>query len=135
MHPLDPGYGVNMCADTCKCPQDYDPVCGQDTTFYSPCHAGCTVRELIDDKYYVSSKPSYHGYHGYQDLVQDLSDRNLSVWGSPANHGDPQRERICNVPAVMLIQVLCSNQCDLHPDLSLPLYSFSRISRLIMVLP
>ena len=131
MHPLDPGYGVNMCADTCKCPQDYDPVCGQDTTFYSPCHAGCTVRELIDDKYYVSSKPCYHGYHGYFGYpgnqtteFRKLCYRNLSVRGPPENHGDPLRERICNVTAVMFIQVVCSNQCNLHPDLAFPLYSF-----------
>ncbi|XP_063684732.1 solute carrier organic anion transporter family member 4A1-like isoform X2 [Bolinopsis microptera] len=58
MHPLDPGYAMNMCADSCKCPTDYDPVCGQDMTFSSPCHAGCTVKELIDEKYYKFSNCS-----------------------------------------------------------------------------
>jgi len=58
MHPLDAGYGVNLCADNCKCPKEYDPVCGQDVTFFSPCHAGCTVRELVDDKYYKFSNCS-----------------------------------------------------------------------------
>ena len=54
MQPVDAGYSMNMCGEHCKCPMDYDPVCGQDMTFYSPCHAGCTVKELVDDKYYVS---------------------------------------------------------------------------------
>ena len=54
MRPLDAGYGINMCADHCKCPKEYDPVCGQDMTFFSPCHAGCTSKELIDGSYFVS---------------------------------------------------------------------------------
>ena len=54
MRPLDAGYGLNMCADHCKCPKEYDPVCGQDMTFFSPCHAGCTNKELIDGSYFVS---------------------------------------------------------------------------------
>lgn len=42
----------DSCSEVCDCPeQNYNPVCGGDETFFSPCHAGCTSKELIDGKY------------------------------------------------------------------------------------
>eukprot|EP00057_Strongylocentrotus_purpuratus_P019729 XP_011674203.1 PREDICTED: solute carrier organic anion transporter family member 4A1 [Strongylocentrotus purpuratus] len=57
---ITPEEGSNItaiCNDDCKCTNNFQPLCGEDAVmYYSPCHAGCTVKSTNEDSQSVYSE-------------------------------------------------------------------------------